>query len=564
MNFTHTLPSLANWRLSYGETARPDPALWLESLSVDPAFAFANLAQQLSWPYLAGEALQAWTPCLNLISFADATQRGVLAVQNAEGELGLIAVNPFVESLLTWADSRIGALVQRWLVDPADFTAYLSRIEDQMRAADTVELGDGERAVEITEEGLTLASIASDDSPNIKLVNSTLYDAWRSEASDIHLESTGHGMRVRYRLDGVLVDVSRIPGAEQAEQVISRIKVLAELDISERRIPQDGRFKMIMRGQSIDFRVSIMPSIHGEDAVLRLLDKGALAQRVDGLTLAGLGFDAKDRETIEGLAREPYGMLLVTGPTGSGKSTSLYAVVESLDRVRDKVITIEDPVEYQLANALQIPVNEKKGLTFARGLRSILRHDPDTILVGEIRDAETAQIAIQAALTGHLVLTSVHANHTFDVIGRLLHMEVDPYNFVSALNGIVAQRLVRLNCPKCSEPYHPDETLLRQSSLGERDLDKAVLLRGKGCSECRFTGYKGRQAVAEILVLDDDLRERILRREPVRVLKELARAKGMRDLRESALARVRAGLTTLEEINRVTFVSPLTEMEHGN
>lgn len=562
MNAPVHFPSLDDWRLVYGADLRPDPSDWLAGLLIGREAALRSFGQLLAWPYLPIDTYREWSPRIDLIPFADAAQRGILAVQSPESGVGLLAINPFAEDQLAWADGRLSNLGIRWLVDPAEFAHYLSQVEDRMRAVDTVAMAN-EESDEVFEEGLTLASIAANESPNVKLVNSTLYDAWRSEASDIHMETTAQGLRVRYRVDGVLIDVSRITGTEQAEQIISRIKVLAELDISERRIPQDGRFKMTIRGQAIDFRVSIMPSIFGEDAVLRLLDKRALAQQVDGLTLAGLGFDTRDRGTIERLAREPYGMLLVTGPTGSGKSTSLYAVVESLDRVRDKVITIEDPVEYQLINALQIPVNEKKGLTFARGLRSILRHDPDTILVGEIRDSETAQIAIQAALTGHLVLTSVHANHTFDVIGRLLHMEVDPYNFVSALNGIVAQRLIRLNCTKCSEPFTPDENLLRQSGLSHADIQGFNLQRGRGCPECRQTGYKGRQAIAEVLVLDDDLRERILHREPVRALKEAARAKGLRDLRESALSRVRAGQTTLDEINRVTFVSPLADIEQA-
>jgi general secretion pathway protein E len=310
-----------------------------------------------------------------------------------------------------------------------------------------------------------------------------------------------------------------------------------------------------VRGREIDIRVSIMPSIFGEDAVLRILDKQALADEVRGLTLDSLGFDERDRTIVRRLANEPYGMLLATGPTGSGKTTTLYATISEINHGRDKIVTIEDPVEYRLPGVLQIPVNEKKGLTFARGLRSILRHDPDRIMVGEIRDAETAQIAIQAALTGHLVFTTVHANNVFDVLGRFTHMEVDPYSFVSALNGVVAQRLVRVNCPHCSVEDRPAEALLAESGLAPGDVAGFDFRAGRGCGQCRGTGYRGRQAIAEIMILTDELREMIVAREPIRALKDRARASGTRFLRDSALALVREGVTNLQEINRVTFVA---------
>jgi general secretion pathway protein E len=330
---------------------------------------------------------------------------------------------------------------------------------------------------------------------------------------------------------------------------------MAELDIAERRVPQDGRFKVSVRGREIDFRVSIMPSIFGEDAVLRILDKQRLADEVRGLTLDSLGFDEASKKTIRTLASQPYGMLLVTGPTGSGKTTTLYATISEINHGRDKIVTIEDPVEYQLTGVLQIPVNEKKGLTFARGLRSILRHDPDRVMVGEIRDAETAQIAIQAALTGHLVFTTVHANNVFDVLGRFTHMEVDPYSFVAALNGIVAQRLVRLNCHHCSAPSKPTRDELVASGLGDEDTSGFDFRVGRGCGQCRGTGYRGRTAIAEIMVLDDNLRELIVSRAPIRALKDAARATGTLFLRDAAVALVKHGRTSLEEINRVTFVA---------
>jgi general secretion pathway protein E len=386
-------------------------------------------------------------------------------------------------------------------------------------------------------------------------VNSTLYDALKAHASDIHLETTDAGLAIKYRIDGVLTTVSRAAGAELAEQVISRVKVMAELDIAERRVPQDGRFKVGIQGRQIDFRVSIMPSILGEDAVLRILDKQDVADGVQGVRLSSLGFEEGTIRTLRRLAREPYGMVLVTGPTGSGKTTTLYAMLSEIHSGQDKIVTIEDPVEYQLPGVLQIPVNEKKGLTFARGLRSILRHDPDKIMVGEIRDPETAQIAVQSALTGHLVFTTIHANNVFDVIGRFTQMEVDPYSFVSALNGILAQRLLRQCCPGCGVPVRPGDEELAESGLCRADVQHYRFVAGQGCGRCRGTGYRGRAAIAEILLLDDELRQMIIDRQPIARVKDAARRRGLTQLRESALAQVAAGRTTLQEINRVTFVA---------
>jgi len=387
-------------------------------------------------------------------------------------------------------------------------------------------------------------------------VRSTLRDALKIGASDIHLETVAQGLVIKFRIDGILSQVKALQDAAQAEQAIARIKVLAELDITERRVPQDGRFKALERGRAVDFRVSIMPSIHGEDAVLRVLDKQSLYEQTQQqLSLDSLGFEPADVRRLRRLSREPYGMLLVTGPTGSGKTTTLYAAISEINNGQDKIVTIEDPVEYQLAGVLQIPVNEKKGLTFARGLRSILRHDPDKIMVGEIRDPETANIAVQSALTGHLVFTSVHANNVFDVIGRFVHMNVDLYGFVSALNAILAQRLVRLVCPHCAEDQHPAEELLAESGLTAKTVQGWKLRAGRGCRECRGAGYKGRKAIAELMILNDELRELITGRAPLRQLKEAALRSGTRFLRDAAFDAVKNGHTTLQEINRVTFVS---------
>ncbi|MDB5933930.1 MAG: type secretion system family protein, partial [Massilia sp.] len=340
---------------------------------------------------------------------------------------------------------------------------------------------------------------------------------------------------------------------EVAEQVISRLKVLAELDISERRIPQDGSFRVESAGREIDLRVSIMPSIHGEDAVIRILDKRAMIEAYGSLTLEALGFDAPSLVSLRSLAQEAYGMLLVTGPTGSGKTTTLYAALTEINNGREKIITIEDPVDYQLPGILQIPVNEKKGLTFAKGLRSILRHDPDKIMVGEIRDRETAEIAVQSALTGHLVLTTVHANNVFDVFGRFTHMGIDPYAFVSALNGIWAQRLVRTNCPHCAVQYRPDDAELAAVSLARVDVHDWLFKQGKGCGDCRGTGYKGRRSIAEILTLNDEIREMIVDKQPIRRIKAAAYDNGTRSLRLAALDLVKRGATTIAEIKRVTL-----------
>jgi general secretion pathway protein E len=382
-----------------------------------------------------------------------------------------------------------------------------------------------------------------------------VYDALRAGASDIHLESTASGLTVRYRIDGVLVSIASVSGTAVAEQVISRIKVMSELDIAERRVPQDGRFTIALERRPIDFRVSVIPSIFGEDAVLRALDKQALTERLHGLRLDALGFDMRVVTQLRRLSLLPYGMLLVTGPTGSGKTTTLYAAISETQTGNDKIVTIEDPVEYQLQGVLQIPVNEKKGLTFARGLRSILRHDPDKIMVGEIRDSETAQIAIQSALTGHLVFTTVHANNVFDVVSRFVHMGVDTYSFVSALSGVLAQRLIRIVCEQCAERQVPSRQLLEESQLSVAASAAFDFTVGRGCQHCRGTGYRGRKAIGELLVLNDELREAIINRAPVRQLKELSQKGGVRFIRSVALDLVRRGETTLEEVNRVTVMA---------
>ena len=403
------------------------------------------------------------------------------------------------------------------------------------------------------EEVLSIDKLTTDSSPIIRLIDSTLFDALEKRASDIHIETTDEGVIIKYRIDGVLYSATDLVDSRFQGPIISRIKVMSELDISERRIPQDGRFKVRLGKKAIDFRVSIMPSIHGEDAVIRILDKQAIASDLKGLTLDSLGINDRDLKNFRRMIREPYGMVLVTGPTGSGKTTTLYAVLSEIYNVQEKIITIEDPVEYQVRGILQVPVNEKKGLTFARGLRSILRHDPDKIMIGEIRDPETAQIAVQSALTGHLVFSTVHANNVFDVIGRFLHMGLDPYNFVSSLNCVAAQRLVRMICPKCKKPVKYPRQLLEESGLSFEKYREVAFYVGAGCHDCHGLGFKGRTAIMELLDLNDEIREMIINREPVGRIKKKAQKEGMVLLRESALEKVFSGATTLPEINRTTF-----------
>ncbi len=407
---------------------------------------------------------------------------------------------------------------------------------------------------ETGEETLSIDRLTSDQSPIIKLVDSTVFNALQRRASDIHVETRDKEVVIKYRIDGVLYQAMEPIDKKFHSTIISRIKVMSELDISEKRVPQDGRFKLRIKGRTVDFRVSIMPSVHGEDCVIRILDKESTNREFASLSLDVCGFEERDLLRIRRFITEPYGMVLVTGPTGSGKTTSLYAAISEIKNDEDKIITIEDPVEYQLPGITQIPVNEKKGLTFARGLRSILRHDPDKIMVGEIRDAETAQIAIQSALTGHLVFTTVHANNVIDVLGRFLNMGVEPYNFVSALNCILAQRLVRLICSSCKRQIKATREQLAASGLDPSRYLDFTFYEGKGCIDCNGTGYTGRTAIAELLDMSDRIREMILEKRPSADIKRAAKEEGMTFLREAALAKVFAGKTTLHEINKVTFV----------
>ena len=506
-----------------------------EQIGGSPEEFLLRLSLALRMPAASLQDLRAEQPAFDLLPYAEASRRSCVALRRADGALSVALGDPYDLDTQEWLEARMPCAFRYRVAHRAEIAAYLAEQEEGFRALDGIsdafqkDSSSLEKAQEISFE-----RAAEEDSTVVRLVTSTLYDALKAGASDVHLESTAAGLTIKYRIDGVLTPAQSVPGTELAEQVVSRIKVMSELDIAERRVPQDGRFKARLKknsaeaGRDIDFRVSVMPSVYGEDAVLRILDRRALSDQVTGLSLDVLGFESHLKQRLRALAEQPHGMLLVTGPTGSGKTTTLYAVISETNKGVDKFVTIEDPVEYHLPGVLQIPVNEQKGLSFARGLRSILRHDPDRIMVGEIRDPETAEIAVQSALTGHLVYTTVHANNTLDVLGRFQHMGVDTYNFVSALNAVLAQRLVRTFCKAC---------------------------KGKGCGECRGTGFKGRRAIGELLVMNDELRELIIARAPVRRLKEAARAAGSVTLREAAQALVAGGETTLEEINRVTFVS---------
>lgn len=541
-----------------------DAARWLALRFAYPFWESTELHRAIPvfahWPLARAQQMRA---VLVMTNAADSLRDGSENTQLDKNSAWGVISDPFNTDLMMQLEQVAQQRITFVLATPDDIHAFLNQQEASLRAVDSIQYestGSSEAVSAI--EVLSLTSVAEAASPAVKLVNSTLYDALRANASDVHLESTPTGLVVRYRIDGVLDDITQVQGRAVAEQVISRLKVLSELDIAERRIPQDGSFQVRALGRLIDLRVSVMPSIHGEDAVIRILDKQAMIEAHGKLSLEALGFDAKALSTLNEMMLAPYGMLLVTGPTGSGKTTTLYAALAQTQTGREKIITIEDPVEYQLPGVLQIPVNEKKGLTFARGLRSILRHDPDKIMVGEIRDKETAEIAVQSALTGHLVLTTVHANNVFDVFGRFTHMGLDPYSLVSALNGIWAQRLLRLNCKTCSVSYTPSEQELSRFNLNAqqhsaeesmRDGNYYIYKRGQGCGDCRGTGYKGRRAVAEFLVLDDELREMIVQRQSMKKIKELARSKGTRSLLEAALEVVREGATTLEEVRRVTL-----------
>jgi type IV pilus assembly protein PilB len=484
---------------------------------------------------------------------------GFVPYRRDGGALVIVVSDPTDLPMIDELGALLATPIRVCVGSPSAIQAILKKSESSQRVLDQATesfqmqiLRDEDVAA--AEDSLTVDRITSDASPVIRLVDSTIYTAIQRRASDIHIETGDDAVHVKYRIDGVLQPAMRPIDRRFHSTIISRVKVMAELDIAEKRVPQDGRFKLRLPEKTIDFRVSIMPSVHGEDAVIRILDKESISEQFKELRLDILGFPDAELKRFRKYIAEPYGMVLVTGPTGSGKTTTLYAALSEIKSPEDKIVTIEDPVEYQLRGITQIPINEKKGLTFARGLRSILRHDPDKIMVGEIRDPETAQIAIQSALTGHLVFTTVHANNVVDVLGRFLNMGVEPYQFVSALNCVLAQRLVRNICTHCRRPATITREMLEESALDVALMRSQVFYEGAGCIECAGTGYKGRTAICELLDLSDRIREMILERRPTSEIKKAAREEGMQFLRESAVEKVVGGTTTLREINKVTFV----------
>jgi type IV pilus assembly protein PilB len=481
-----------------------------------------------------------------------------IPLEDNEGFVKIAISDPSDIAAIDNIESFLGKKVQVFAASKRAIQEALRKSETAMQVLKDATEGFITQVVEKEggeeEEVLSLEKLADQDGSIIKLVHTIIFTAVQKRASDVHVESKEDGVIIKYRIDGVLGEAMEPINKKFQSPIISRVKVMSDLDIAERRVPQDGRFRLRIKDKTIDFRVSIMPSIYGEDAVIRILDKEMITQAISELRLDLLGFSDEILRKFRRYITQPYGMVLVTGPTGSGKTTTLYAALTEIKSVEDKIVTIEDPVEYQIDGITQIPVNEKKGLTFARGLRSILRHDPDKIMVGEIRDPETAQIAIQSALTGHLVFTTVHANNVFDVIGRFLHMQVDPYSFISALNCILAQRLVRVLCPKCKAGVkYPDEHLI-ESGLAPDIYRNRTFYETNGCSDCNFTGFQGRTAIAELLELSDIIREMILERKPLSEVKKRAKMEGMVFLREAGLEKVLKGTTSLKELNKVTFV----------
>jgi type IV pilus assembly protein PilB len=482
---------------------------------------------------------------------------GFLPHEQLPGRLAIVLKDPTDVAKIDELELLLGQSLELRVGTPSAIDEILQKSESSQRVLEEATEDFRIQLVSEDEQGeevLSIDRITADSSPVIKLVDSTVFNAIQRRASDIHIESRDSEVVIKYRIDGVLYQAMEPIDKRHHQTIVSRVKVMSELDIAEKRVPQDGRFKLRLKGRTIDFRVSVIPTAHGEDCVIRILDKESMSAEFKNLRLDILGFDEETMRKLRKSIREPYGMVLVTGPTGSGKTTTLYACLSEIQTPEDKIITIEDPVEYQLKGISQIPVNEKKGLTFARGLRSILRHDPDKIMVGEIRDEETASIAIQSALTGHLVFTTVHANNVIDVLGRFLNMKVDLYNFVSALNCVLAQRLVRRICPHCRRPTQVSAQLLEDSGLSPAVYGDHQFYDGAGCLECNGTGFLGRLAVSELLDLSDRIRELILEKRPGSEIKRAAKEEGMRFLRESALEKALQGVTTLREINRFTFV----------
>ncbi len=553
----YVAPERIEHALAEGGDGRLGERLLREGAITEEQLADA-LAEQFGMEYVDLDGYTVPPELFAVLPASSAYRIGAVPYRRNGRSITVAVADPYDLRLVDRLEHRTGLRVELVLSTPQAIQHALKR--SQGTAEVLRDVSEDFRPVIITEDGkggektISLEALGDEAAPVVRLVNTILQAALAKRASDVHIETFEGGIAVKYRIDGVLYPATEVLDRRHHSALISRLKVMAELDIAEKRVPQDGRFKLRMGSRDIDFRVSILPSVHGEDVVIRILDKSAMAEGIEGLSLDHLGMPADVLERFRRAVREPYGMVLITGPTGSGKTTTLYAALSELYTGEEKIITIEDPVEYQLEGIVQVPVNEKKNLTFASGLRSMLRHDPDKIMVGEIRDPETARIAVQSALTGHLVFTTVHANNAFDVLSRFAHMGVDVYSFVSALNCVMAQRLVRLLCPECKREAGVERTLLERSGLDPSRYEDAGWYEPVGCAHCNATGYRGRAAVAEFLDLSPRIRELIVGRRPVSQLRDAAVEEGMRTLREAALGKALAGETTLTEINRVTFV----------
>lgn len=549
-------PEQVDAALTQGEERLAE--ILLSKNQITPEQLAQALAEQCNLPYVDLDRFIVSSELFGLIPAAHAYQYGVIPYRRDGEVLHVVVSDPFDLALTDHLERLSGMRVQLALSSSRAVQAALKRSEGTSQVLKSISQDFKISMIvenkEGNEEYIALEALDNTASPVIKLINTMLLAAIQKRASDVHIETYEKGITVKYRIDGVLYPATDVLDRRHHSSLISRLKVMAELDIAEKRTPQDGRFKLYVNGRDIDFRVSILPSAFGEDVVIRILDKASITEGVRSLRLDNLGIAPAVLKAFRRSVRAPYGMVLITGPTGSGKTTTLYAALGEINAGEEKVITIEDPVEYQLDGIVQIPVNEKKGLSFAKGLRSILRHDPDKIMVGEIRDSETAQIAVQSALTGHLVFTTVHANNVFDVIGRLTHIGLDVHNFVPALNCVMAQRLVRMLCPRCKHSVKINDDFLELSGLDPKKYARQTWFDGKGCDHCNGTGYRGRAAITEFLSMTPAIREIILERRSINELQSAAVAAGMVSLRQSALAKVFAGETTLKEINRVTFV----------
>jgi len=486
---------------------------------------------------------------LDLIPISFAKEYRIFPMERKEGRIRLAVADPLDSRPLNDLTSLTGAGLELSVATPEEILRAINRGYEH-RAGEATELMEdieGKDAGELS-GSLEPADLldTTDEAPIIRFVNSLITQAYKQRASDIHIEPFETELVLRYRVDGILYEIMRPPHKAQAS-IISRIKIMANLNIAEKRLPQDGRFRVRIAGKDVDVRVSTLPTAFGERVVLRLLDKSS-----EVLSLEEIGMDKGLLRQVDGMIHKSHGIFLVTGPTGSGKTTTLYAALSRLNSREKNIITVEDPIEYQLAGVGQIQVNPKINLTFAAGLRSILRQDPDIIMVGEIRDGETAEIAVQSALTGHMVFSTLHTNDAAGALTRLVEMGIEPFLAASSIVGILAQRLVRRICPHCRESYRPDKAVVEEMGLTGALPPEAVFYRGRGCDQCLNIGYRGRSGIYELLTVDDEVRALLLQNKDSATIKNSAMRRGMTTLRDAGLAKALKGETTIEEVMRVT------------